>query len=108
MLKPAMPKKRPYPQQELANRLRSAMDDADITLTELANICGVTVQAVHDWRETGRIGKQHLMTICSVTKKPLEYFLVGLGRAASLFAVLPFIEALRACVLCQMPNRSAR
>lgn len=77
----SMPRKR-YPQQELANRLIAAMDQIDLSQADLARECGVTIQAVHDWRETGRIGKQHLVTISRLTKKPLEYFLVGLGRAA--------------------------
>lgn len=77
-----MPDPKKYPQRELAGRLRDAMEDIDLSLTELAKGCGVTIQAVYDWRLTGRIGKRHLMTICRMTKKPLEYYLVGLGRAA--------------------------
>lgn len=101
----SMPKKPKYPQHELALRLRAAMEDADLSLAELARACGVTIQAVHDWRETGRIGKQHLITICSMTKKPLEYFLVGLGRAAVLaLALLPALDAL-GCALCKIPSR---
>jgi hypothetical protein len=60
------------------------MDEADVNLAELSRACGVSIQAVYDWRATGRIGKQHLVKIGQLTKKPLEYFLVGLGRAAVL------------------------
>ena len=74
--------RRRYPQQELAERLNDAMKDAEIRPADVARECGVTPQAVHDWQNTGRIGKQHLMTLCRITKKPIEYFLVGLGRAA--------------------------
>jgi transcriptional regulator with XRE-family HTH domain len=74
------PKK--YPQGDLAIRLRSAMDDAKLTQADLARACGVTIQAVHGWRENGRIGKQHLWTICKLTGKSLEYFLLGLSRMA--------------------------
>lgn len=80
-------KNKPYPQQELAGRLVAAMQEADVNLAELARACGVTIQAVHDWRETGRIGKHHLVTIGRLTRKPLEYFLVGLGRAAAIIFV---------------------
>jgi hypothetical protein len=83
----AMPRKETYPQQELAERLVHAMEEADVNLAELARGCNVTIQAVYDWRLTGRIGKHHLMTICRLTKKPLEYFLVGLGRAAAIACV---------------------
>lgn len=87
MLEP-MSKKRAYPQQELAIRLREAMDESGVTLAELARECGVKIQSVYDWRLTGRIGKQHLTTIARVTKKPLEYFLVGLSRAAAVALVV--------------------
>lgn len=86
-----MPKKQSYPQQELAERLVAAMQEADINLADLARGCGVTIQAVHDWRETGRIGKHHLVTIGRLTRKPLEYFLVGLGRAAAIVFVTVFM-----------------
>lgn len=79
----SMPKKPTYPQQELADRLQAAMEESEVNLADLARACGVTIQAVHGWRETGRIGKQHLVRIAQMTKKPLEYFLVGLGRAAA-------------------------
>jgi transcriptional regulator with XRE-family HTH domain len=81
-------RKKPFPQQELADRLVQAMDQAELSQAELARSCGVTIQAVHDWRLTGRIGKQHLVTIAKATAKPLEYFLVGLGRAAVLLLAL--------------------
>lgn len=83
-----MPKPKPYPQHQLAERLVQAMDDANVSLAELGRQCGVTIQAVHDWRLTGRIGKHHLITISVVTKKPLEYFLAGLARAAAVLLVL--------------------
>lgn len=85
---PRMPKPKPYPQHQLAERLVQAMDEANVSLAELGRQCGVTIQAVHDWRLTGRIGKHHLITISVVTKKPLEYFLAGLARAAALLLVL--------------------
>lgn len=79
-----------YPQQELAHRFVDAMEEADLGLTDVAKACGVTPQAIYDWRLTGRIGKQHLVTIARITKKPLEYFLVGLGRAAFFCLALLF------------------
>jgi transcriptional regulator with XRE-family HTH domain len=87
-----MPKPKKYPQQELASRLRAAMEEAEITQAELARACGVTIQSVHGWREDGRIAKHHLWTICRLTGKSLEYFLLGLGRAAIVaFFSLSFI-----------------
>ncbi|HEU4344789.1 MAG TPA: helix-turn-helix transcriptional regulator [Candidatus Binatia bacterium] len=103
-----MPRRPKYPQQALADKLRVAMADAGVNLADLARACGVTIQAVHDWRETGRVGKQHLMTICQVTKKPLEYFLSGLSRAASvlLLAIPPYLALQsQVCILCEIGCR---
>ncbi len=63
--------------KELAKRLRAAMDNHNprILSVELASRCGVTPQAVNGWRNTGRIAKGHLFTICQVTGQPLEFFL---------------------------------
>ena len=116
MLKTVKKGQQIYPQQDLADRLRDALEEAGVSQADLARACGVTDQAVWDWLRTGRVGKQHLVTLCHLTKKPLEYFLVGLQtwrRVAAL--ALPFLslaplsvallDALRSigCVLCQMP-----
>ena len=98
-----------YPQQDLAQRLKDALEESGTTQADLARACGVTDQAVYDWLKTGRISKQHLPTIAALTGKTLEYLLVGLkisGRAAAI--ALPFfaplvlvLDAVR-CVLCQI------
>lgn len=61
---------------ELAKRLRRAMDEANspVTGAALAAACGVTPQAVSDWRKKGRFHKRHLPTISRLTGKPVEYF----------------------------------
>jgi len=60
-----MSKPMKFPQEALALSLRSAMDDAKLSQADLARACGVTIQSVHGWRKNGRIGKQHLLTICN-------------------------------------------
>lgn len=62
---------------ELAKRLTAAMDyrDPPLKSVELAKMCDVTKQAVHEWRTTGRIGKQHLMTVAQATGTPIEFWL---------------------------------
>lgn len=108
-----MPGRPVFPQQDLADRVRQALEESRISQAELARACGVTDQAVHAWVTNGRIGKQHLVTICHLTKKPLEFFLVGLKtwrRAAAialLLAIPPAVVALNflschGCVLCQI------
>lgn len=119
--------KRIYPQQDLADRLREALDESGVSQAELARACDVTEQAVHDWLKTGRIGKQHFVTICHVTKKGLEFFFVGLKtwRRAAAIAVISLLVPLAVdnadaqplykntaistgCVLCKMLRRIAK
>ena len=103
-----------FPQQDLADRLRAALESSGVSQAELSRACGVTEQSVHGWVTNGRISKQHLPTIAALTGKGLDYFLVGLKtwrRVAAL--ALPFIslaphfvaqlELLRStvCVLCK-------
>lgn len=53
------------------------MDDRTPKLSSaaLAAACGVTPQAVYEWRKTGRISKGYLAKIAAQTGRPLEYFL---------------------------------
>lgn len=63
--------------QELARRLRKAMDEhiPPISGAELALACGVTPQAVStSWRKSGRIAKWHLEKIAAVTGQPIDYY----------------------------------
>jgi hypothetical protein len=61
----------------LAKRITSAMDSHEpkLTLTRVAEACGVTVQAVHGWRSNGRVAKHHLLTLADLTGKDPSYFL---------------------------------
>ena len=63
--------------KELAKRIRAAMDyrEPPLPSTDLADKCGVTKQAVYEWRATGRIGKGHLPVVADATGMPLIYFL---------------------------------
>jgi len=107
-------KKQRFPQQDLADRVRSALAASGVSQAELARACGVTEQSVHGWVTNGRIAKQHLPTISALTGKSLDYFLVGLKtwrRAAAIalpFLSLPLalIEIARSlpCVLCQIKH----
>lgn len=78
-----------YPQSDLAERLKKALEDSGVRQVDLARACGVTEQAVHGWITNGRIGKHHLPTISAITGKGLDYFLVGLkmGRRAAALAL---------------------
>lgn len=107
-----------YPQQDLADRLKEALENSGLTQAELARSCNVTDQAVHNWVLTGRIDKRHLPKICEVTKHPYEYFLVGLKTwrrvaviALPFLSLVPLFGALLdavqgvPCVLCKKTRR---
>lgn len=63
--------------KELGERLRAAMDlrEPPLGSSELARRCGVTKQAVYEWRTTGRMGKAYLIAVAQETGMPLEFFL---------------------------------
>lgn len=109
-----MSRRKVYPQQDLADRVRTALSEAKVSQAELARACGVTDQAVHDWITTGRIGKQHLVTICYLTKKPWDYFLVNLKTWRRVAALAPMtllaarIVESALCVLCQIVKITRR
>src|SRR6478752_6018918 len=106
------PMQKRFPQQDLADRLRAALESAGVSQADLARACDVTEQSVHGWVTNGRVAKQHLPTIAALTGKGLEYFLVGLKtwrRAAAIalpFLSLPLLgdlfNSIRACVLCKI------
>jgi len=61
--------------QLLAERLTKALEGH--SLSEVAEACGVSRQAVNGWKKDGRIDKAHLLTLSRITGKPLEFFLGG-------------------------------
>ncbi len=63
--------------QELAKRLRAAMDlrEPPMPSVDLAAKMGVSKQVVYEWRTTGRIGKGRLLDLAAATGMPLEFYL---------------------------------
>lgn len=108
-------KQRRFPQQDLAERLRTALEDSGVSQAALARACGVTEPSVHGWVTKGTIAKHHLPTIAALTGKGLDYFLVGLKtwrRAAAIalpFFIMPLVDHIArtaGCILCQMRRRN--
>ncbi|HEX8957077.1 MAG TPA: helix-turn-helix transcriptional regulator [Burkholderiaceae bacterium] len=60
--------------QALALLIARAMKDSGLSGKEIAELCGVTSQAVSNWKSTGRIDKQNLEKLAGLAGKPLEYF----------------------------------
>lgn len=51
--------------EHIGARLRALMDRAKITNTQLAEACGVTVQAVSKWISKGQIARERVAAICA-------------------------------------------
>ena len=108
MLKPM----KRYPNSDLADRIRSALEESGTSQADLARACRVTDQAVYDWVKTGRVAKQHLPTISALTGKSLEYLLIGLkpwrrvaAIALPLISIAPLAECIAhsvGCILCKI------
>lgn len=52
------------------------MQVAGISSAELARACGVSAQAVYEWRDTGRIHKKHLAAIATALGMSLTDLLI--------------------------------
>lgn len=66
-----------YSALAVAARLREAMDAEQITNTELANACDVTVQAVGNWRRTGKISREKIALVARTIRRTTDWLLTG-------------------------------
>jgi transcriptional regulator with XRE-family HTH domain len=62
---------------DVGERLRKAMARADCSHTELAELTGVTLQAITGWLETGRIARKHYPTITKRLRITVDHLLTG-------------------------------
>ena len=70
----------PKDAKELAKLLNEAIGTNRGVNARLAEACGVSIQAVGQWRKTGRVAKKHLSTIADVLGKPITYFFPSEGK----------------------------
>lgn len=61
--------------KEMARRLNEVMEARNIRNVDLAHHCGVSQQAVYNWRKDGRIATRHLMPIAEYLNVPVTFFL---------------------------------
>jgi len=59
----------------IARRFRQALDDSNLTYQELADIVGVTPQAVYKWTRTGKIARKHIEPVCKAINVSIEWLL---------------------------------
>jgi hypothetical protein len=64
----------------LAAKLQHVLDEGLVNATTIAAACGVTIQAVSGWKKTGRIAKEHLPVLATISGKPLEWWMSNLER----------------------------
>ncbi len=67
----------------IGERIREALTHAGMTQSRLAEIAGVTVQAVGQWLKTSRVDKRHFPTIAKATGVRMEWLLAGDGPMLS-------------------------
>lgn len=61
----------------LGTRLTRAMEEAGVSVEDLAAATGVSVQAVYGWRKTGEVHRDHLPTIAERVKRSIDWLLTG-------------------------------
>lgn len=61
----------------LALKIDRAIADSRLSSKRIAELCGVSPQAVNGWKRTGRISKESLAVLVQVVGQPLEHFMCG-------------------------------
>ncbi|MDY4297540.1 MULTISPECIES: S24 family peptidase [unclassified Xanthomonas] len=61
--------------KELRDRLIFQMREKGVRASEVAEWCGVSQQAVFNWRKNGRIDRRHFIALTNRFNVPLEYWL---------------------------------
>lgn len=65
--------------QELANRLKTAIEGSGYSKIEVAKLCDVSSQAVTGWIQTGRISRESLLKVSNVTGYEVDWLITGEG-----------------------------
>lgn len=64
---------------DMAERIRSAIDQSGLTPAELARRCGVTRAAVVQWADTGKISAVQIADLANAAGVDAEWLLTGKG-----------------------------
>ncbi len=65
----------------IAERLKSAMQRERVSNTEIAELCGVSLQAVTGWLQTGRVSHKHFPALSHRLKVSVQWLMTGEDRA---------------------------
>ncbi len=66
-----------YSALAIAKRLSEAMKEEGISNTALAAACSVTVQAVGDWKRTGKISREKIALVAKTIRRTTDWLLTG-------------------------------
>lgn len=67
---------------DIANRLKSAMERERVSNSELAQLCGVSIQAVTGWLQTGRVSRKHFPAIAHRLRVSVPWLVTGQDETA--------------------------
>lgn len=65
------------PPADLASKVAATIGRGLVPAKDVAEACGVTVQAINGWKANGRVGKQHIKTLARLTGLPISWWLPG-------------------------------
>ncbi len=65
------------PPETLADKIAATVGEGKIPTRVVAQECGVTVQAVNNWRKNGRVDKKHIRTLAGITSLPIAWWMPG-------------------------------
>lgn len=65
------------PPVDLAGKVAATIGRGLVPAKDVAEACGVTVQAINGWKTNGRVGKQHIKTLARLTGLPVSWWLPG-------------------------------
>lgn len=63
--------------EDLAGKVAATIGRGLVPAKDVADACGVTVQAINGWKTNGRVGKQHIKTLARMTGLPISWWLPG-------------------------------
>lgn len=72
---------------EYENWLEKAAKLAGVSVPEIADACGVSVQAVYKWYKTGGFARKHLPTLAKLLDENESYLLEGTNSKRSSFSI---------------------
>jgi transcriptional regulator with XRE-family HTH domain len=62
---------------DIAERLKFAMQRERVSNTELAELCGVSLQAVTGWLQTGRVSRKHFPLLSHRLRVSVQWLMTG-------------------------------